>query len=426
MNNVFSPADIYVVYNSTIITEIDKKNLISLYEPIIGSLAVSLYLTLLADLDHQELISTTLTHHHLMTLLKSNKAEILKAREALEAVGLVKSYLKRNDNINEYLYELYSPISANEFFNHPVLSILLLNNIGEIEYKNLLNYYKKIIIKKDEFEEITSSMNNTFKSVSLNELDDLRRVNKLGINLEEVIDFDLLIDSIPKGLINNRTFNKKTKELINELAFIYNIDTLKMVELVRLTITDIGTIDKEELRKAVRRNYEFNHNGSLPTVVYRMQPEHLRSPKGDLSNRGKMIYVFENTKPYDFLKSKNKGNKPTSKELKILEHLAVDFNLPPGVINVLVDYTLRVKDGKLNEAYLETVANDWARRGIKTVSDAMDLLTKNRKKVNTNNVKDNKNVVKAPDWLYQEQKREEMSEEELQELEALFKEAGVN
>lgn len=426
MNNVFSPADIYVVYNSTIITEIDKKNLISLYEPIIGSLAVSLYLTLLADLDHQELISTTLTHHHLMTLLKSNKAEILKAREALEAVGLVKSYLKRNDNINEYLYELYSPISANEFFNHPVLSILLLNNIGEIEYKNLLNYYKKINIKKDEFEEITSSMNNTFKSVSLNELDDLRRVNKLGINLEEVIDFDLLIDSIPKGLINNRTFNKKTKELINELAFIYNIDTLKMVELVRLTITDIGTIDKEELRKAVRRNYEFNHNGSLPTVVYRMQPEHLRSPKGDLSNRGKMIYVFENTKPYDFLKSKNKGNKPTSKELKILEHLAVDFNLPPGVINVLVDYTLRVKDGKLNEAYLETVANDWARRGIKTVSDAMDLLTKNRKKVNTNSVKDNKNVVKAPDWLYQEQKREEMSEEELQELEALFKEAGVN
>ena len=45
------PADSYVVVNRTIITEIDKKNLISLYEPIIGAVAVSLYLTLWRDLD---------------------------------------------------------------------------------------------------------------------------------------------------------------------------------------------------------------------------------------------------------------------------------------------------------------------------------------------------------------------------------------
>lgn len=422
MKNEFFPADIYVVVNETLLTEIDKKNLISLYEPIIGSLAISLYLTLWGDLDHQELISTELTHHHLMTILKSKKEDILKARTALEAVGLLKSYVKRNENINEFLYELYSPLSANEFLTHPILSVLLLNNIGQNEYQNILKYYKKLNISTSGYEDITSSMNNTFKVASVSEVEDIRKSKSLGVNLDNVIDFEMLIESLPEGLINNRTFNKKTRELINQLAFIYNVDTLKMIEFVRLTITNVGSIDKEELRKVVRSNYEYNNSGSLPTLVYRTQPEHLKSPEGNLSNRGKMIYVFENTKPYDFLKSKNKGVKPTSRDLKLLEHLAVDFNLPPGVLNVLIDYTLRVKEGKLNSSYLETVASDWSRKGIKTVSDAMDLLTKGKKAKKMEPIK---KASTEPTWLYKEQTREEMSEEEIKEMEDLFKEFEV-
>ena len=41
-----------------------------------------------------------------------------------------KTYLNVGESINKYLYELYSPLSAYEFFTHPILSILLLNNLG--------------------------------------------------------------------------------------------------------------------------------------------------------------------------------------------------------------------------------------------------------------------------------------------------------
>ena len=44
------PADSYTVINKTLLTDLDKKNLINLYEPIIGCLAISLYLTLCSDL----------------------------------------------------------------------------------------------------------------------------------------------------------------------------------------------------------------------------------------------------------------------------------------------------------------------------------------------------------------------------------------
>ena len=421
MKDILLPADTYIVVNQTILTEIDKNILINLYEPIIGPISVSLYLTLWSDLDKHDLISSDYTHHHLMTILKSALKDILLARKSLESLGLTKTYIKRNDNINEYLYELYSPLSAYEFFNHPVLSVLLLNNIGEIEYNNLRSYYKKINIKKTDYEEITSTMNDTFKSINNTtyENDLIRRKKELNINLNNIIDFDLIINSLPKDLVNSHTFTKKTKELINELAFIYNVDSVSMSEFIRLVIDNVGIIDKEKLREVVRKNYEFNNNGSLPTIVYRSQPDYLKSPSGDSSPRSKMIKVFENTKPYDFLKFKNKGVKPSSRELKILESLAIDYNLPPGVINVLVDYSIRVKDGKLNRTYLESIASVWNRKGIKTVNDAMNEAAKYRIKKDTSKISttSKKSVSPVPSWMNEDNKEEKMSDEELLELE---------
>lgn len=424
MKNSLLPADTYTIINQTILTEVDKKIIISLYEPIIGPIAVSLYLTLWADLDKLEIMSKDFTHHHLMTILKTKLIDIENARKSLEAVGLLKSYIKRNDNINEYLYELYSPLSASEFLNHPVLSVLLLNNIGENEYNIILNNYKRHTFSKGDYEEITSSMNETFKSVNESVYEEnIRSVKKLGVNIESSIDFELLESTLPKGLVTSKTFNKKTRDLINQLAFIYNIDSIKMSEIIRLVIDEYGIINKDKLRISTRKNYEYNNNGSLPTIVYRTQPEYLKSPSGDLSNRGKMIHVFENTKPYDFLKSKNRGIKPTSRDLKLLEHLAVDFDLPPGVINVLVDYALLVNNGKLNSAYLETIAGDWSRRNVKTVEDAMSIAEKGHKK-NVKVVKEitKKDVVNVPAWMDKDNKSEKMSKEELAELESMFEE----
>lgn len=417
------PADTYIVENSSILTEIDKKVIINLYEPIIGSNSVSLYLTLWSDLDKMELISSNYTHHHLMTILKSNLENIKIARESLEAVGLIKTFVKESDSINEYIYELYSPLSAYEFLNHPVLSVLLLNNIGEIEFNNIKRYYRKRSIPKTDYKEITSTMNETFKIVESSTVidDNIRKYNKLGINLDNNLDYDLIEASIPKGLLNSKALNKKTKELINQLAFVYNLDSIKMSNIIIASVDTVGLIDKDKLRQNARSNYQYNNSGDLPTLIYRTQPAYLKTPSGDTSNKGKIIYAFENTRPYDFLKIKNKNVEPTPRDLRILEHIAVDFNLPAGVINVLVDYTLKVNDGTLSKAYIETIASEFSRKGIKTVPDAMNTLIKNRNK-GINTVKNTKKIVKEPAWLNSNFAPEKMSEEEMQELQNMFEE----
>ena len=192
-----------------------------------------------------------------------------------------------------------------------------------------------------------------------------------------------------------------------------------MIDIIRMSIDDNGMINKEKLTNSVRKYYDFNNNGSLPTLIYRTQPEHLKQKYNDTSDRGKMLYVFENTSPYDFLMGKNKGVKPTNRDLKLLEYLAVELKMKPAVINVLVDYVLRINDNKLNKSYVEAIAGQWIRFTIETAEKAMERAEKehkkNKKKVFT---KSNENV---PVWFDEKNEEEKMDESEIKELESLLK-----
>ncbi|MBQ4583881.1 MAG: DnaD domain protein [Bacilli bacterium] len=412
------PADKYVVINKTILTEIDKKNLINLYEPIIGDGAVSLYLTLWSDLDKTETMSIDFSHHHLMTILKKDLDNIRKSRECLEAVGLLKTYIKQSD-INEYVYELYSPLSPAEFFNHPIFNIVLYNNVGKFEYELLKKQYEKIKVDLKDYEDITKKIKDTFETTSHLASFDVKERTTALVDAEGQIDFDLLLETIPPSLINERTLNKKTKALLNNLSYVYNIDTLKMCELLRVVINGKGCLDKEELRKTCRKYYQYN-NGGLPTLIYRSQPEYLKSPTGDNTKRGKIIAVFENTSPYDFLKSKYNGTTPTQRDLRLLENLLIDVELNPAVVNVLIDYVLKKNNNKLTTALVETIAGQWKRAKITTAKEAMEFAEKEHKKA-TKKVTKGTNQVN-PEWFDKENKKQEISETEEQELKDLLKE----
>ncbi len=414
------PADIYTVINKTIITEEDKRNLIALYEPIIGPIAVCLYLTLINDLNILGLQSEDLTHHHLMCVMKSDLITIKKARETLESVGLLKTYYKDGD-VSSYIYELYSPMSAKEFLTHPIFNVVLYNNIGKREYENIISICQKVNFSLDGYEDISMSINENFSSSTIIPEFDVRVKEKQSVNAKNVIDFDALVASIPKNILNERSLNKKMKDLINNLAFVYNLDTLKMSEIIRSTINENGFIVDKELRKKTREYYTYINNGKLPTLVYQAQPEYLRKPKGDTSKRAKLIYMFESVSPYDFLKAKYKGVNPTPRDLSLIEYLRLDLDLKPAVINVLLEYVLRTNNNKLSRAYVETIAGQWKRSGVETAEEAMNLAIKSKNKVVKTTKVTQKQIEKVPTWFKQDIKDEEISEEEKKELEELMK-----
>ena len=427
------PADTYTVINKTVITDKDKKIITLLYQPIIGYTAVSLYNTLIGDLEKSDIMSEDLTHHHLMANMQLKLEDIVIAREKLEAIGLLKTYMKK-DNINQYVYLLYSPISVNDFFNHPILNIVLYNNLGKTEYDKVKNYFKVPRFNLKDYDDITASFDEVFKPVraTIDEVDDdITRRDSNNIYINKGIDFNLLISSLPEKNINEKCFNDETKELINQLSFIYNLDTLNMQGLVRNAINEKGLIDKTILRKSCRDYYQFDNFGNLPTLIYNKQPDYLKKPKGDNSKYARIVYTFENATPYQLLKAKYKGAEPTDRDKRLIESLLIDQKLAPGVVNVLISYVLKVNNERLNKSYVETIAGEWKRLNIETVEDAMKYTEKEYKKINRvskekNNtvrvINKNKKEEPLPVWLDKEQHLNETTKEEQEELDKILNE----
>ena len=425
MDTRLLPADSYIVINKSIITEFDKKILNMLYLPQIGPLPIMLYNSLLNDLDKQEIISNETEHAKLLSNLHISANELLSIRNKLEGIGLLKVYLKK-DTINKYIYELYSPLSVHEFFSHPIFNIVLYNNVGKKEYERLLNYFKLPKINKDDYEEITHSFSQVFESVpyTSSEMysDNIRKYNRLKLNIDTSFDMNFLIETIPNN-IDKKIFTKDLQELIVFLAYLYDIDAPKMQNIVISCINEKGTVNRDELRKVCRNHYQFDHSGILPTVIDRTQPEYLRKAVGDNSKIAKMIYTFETVSPYDFLKSKHNGAEPTKRDIVLLEKLLIDHKLKPGVVNVLIDYVLKTNDNKLNVNYVDTIAGQWSRKKIETVEDAMEIAKKNHKAMQKS--KQSTKVIKekvVPVWFDDDVKAKEASDEEQQMIEEMLKE----
>lgn len=430
-NITILPADTYTVVNKTVLNESDRKLISMLYQPIIGHTAVSLYLTLIDDLDKLEVMSDDLTHHHLMSTMQLKLEDIVIAREKLEATGLLKSYFKKG-SINQYVYLIYSPISAHEFFTHPILNVVLYNNLGKKEYERLLNYYKIPRVNLKEYEDITSSFDTVFTSVKGNILEiesDTTKRDTNNIQINKGIDFNLLISSIPSNIINDKTFSKDVKELINALSFAYNLNTLDIKGLVSDAINEKGLIDKNRLRKSCRDYYQFETAGSLPTLIYNKQPDYLKKPEGDTSKRAKLIYTFENISPYQLLKAKYKGAEPTERDKKLIESLLVDQKLNYGVVNVLISYVLKTNNQQLKKSYVETIAGQWKRLNIETVEEAMDISEKEQKKIKRllekekpkeQVKKEHKEKPNLPVWFDKELDKTEATEEDVKEMDEIL------
>lgn len=412
------PADTYVVVNKTIFSNNDRRILTMLYQPIIGSAAVNLYFTLWSFLDRNEVKSIQWTHHHLMVNMGLKLDYIIEAREKLEGIGLLRTFVKK-DNVNKYVYELYSPVSGYDFFSNPVLSVALYNCLGKSEYEKTKSFFKNPRVVMSGYEDITCKFNEIFDSDSSfidSDYEDIRRENRVGFYIEPKFDLSNVLEMIPDEMLNHKSITREMKELIYKLSFIYDLNEDSLRYIISNSIGERHNIDKDLLRENTRKYYCFENSGRLPRLIYRNQPEYLRKPVGDVSKRAQAIYYFETHSPYEFLYEKNDNVEPSASEMRLIESLMVDMNLNPGVVNVLIDYVLRVNNNKLTKSFVTTIASQWVRNNTQTVEQAMKLA---EKEYNNRNISKNKktlSVSSVPDWFNKNVDESSVSTEEQQKF----------
>ena len=61
-------------------------------------------------------------------------------------------FCKKKENINNFVYELYSPMSAKEFINNPILNTALYNALGQSEYERRVEFFKTPTVNLKNYE----------------------------------------------------------------------------------------------------------------------------------------------------------------------------------------------------------------------------------------------------------------------------------
>lgn len=423
------PADQYKVSSAGLLHDYDRKIVTRLYQPLIGSLCLSLYMTLWSELEENRLWSEPTTHYSLMNTMGLNLRDIYEARLQLEAIGLLNVYKKETGEVKEFVYEINPPLSPKAFFTDGMLNIYLFKKIGKVQYSRLKRFFSDDVLPVQEYEKVTKTFAEIFSSEhSLYVSDEAKEEEGLlaqqqfidrmeGIEpagFEHSFDFDLLMSGLKSSLVPKKAFTPKMKSTIAKLAFLYDITPLEMQKLVLGAVSIDDEIDEEQLRKAARDWYQLERQSDMPSLIHRVQPARYRTqmeqPK---TQEEEYIHYLEITSPMQIMKQNHNGGDVVEADLMIIENVMFNQNLNPGVVNVLIDYVMMKAEKKFTKNYVEKIAGHWSRMKVMTVKEAMQLARDEHRKYQTwvesnkKNPKDGrKKAIRTelvPEWLNKEE-----------------------
>lgn len=414
------PVDAYTVWLSHPFSDYDRQLLTLFYQPLIGSQAMSLFMTLWADAEQRD--RGMYNHYHLMNILTMPLGPIFEARISLEAIGLLRTSRRRDGEARVFRYELQPPLDAKAFFADPLLSTFLFSKIGEQAYRNLRARFAVEEPREEGYEDVSRTFLDVYTPVQhgyLANVDDNRsvigRTESAGVPfLDTDFDFDLLRSGLSEQMVPKSSLASVSKELIAKLAFLYSLTPLDMQKVIMMALDEDLKLPEERLRKAATDYYKMNISQDAPILhkVYTQEPP---QQEGELLTRDdELVFYLENTPPVAMLRDIN-GKEPLSVDVQLAEKLVNAHGLSTGVVNVLLQYVHLRNDGKITNNYVERIASHWMNKKIETVRAAMEISRnehdqyvkwKNEGQKPTPKRKPTREE-KVPEWFYKKEDKQE-------------------
>ena len=163
MAEELKPSTFYTVYGEPQLDQSKQDALLYLYQPIIGSNALSLYLTFVSDVSIEGK-SASLMHTDLLAAVDTGLMNLVKAREQLEGIGLLETFQKTDNEIGmSLLYQLHPPLIPEKFFQDPLMAYLLMDKVGKRRYERLVERFKPKTFEKGEVKNITKRFREVYR-----------------------------------------------------------------------------------------------------------------------------------------------------------------------------------------------------------------------------------------------------------------------
>ncbi|KRN99766.1 DnaD domain protein [Companilactobacillus kimchiensis] len=416
--NKFTPLVGYWCLPDGHLNDDERHVLTDLYLPILGTEAFSLYLLLWEKIPNKEVITQRKSHAELMSLLGIDLKRFYEARIKAEALGLMRTFEKKDDLGVYYVYQLFEPLSPDEFFRDDLMSIFLYEQVGESKYRLLADKYAHSDLILKDSHEITKDFLEVFQlsnSDLINTPTEVKHaqgnftttstVKKPSLNEKEVsqLDWELISDRIqqlfkihPDDLLENQ-------ELILNLHAFYGLDEITLIDLIGKTCDIVNNkIDPDRLKKLVQDRFEKNANISVKKQAPEVSTETVSTT--DLNRADQLVLQqAKSLTPADFLAAQKQksGGFIGTVESRALRDMAMKTYLSAAVLNIMVYYILQ-NSPTLTLPLMETMANDWQQNKVQTPEQALQRITdfqnkpRNPKRRYNNNK--TRKVEQATDW----------------------------
>ncbi len=423
------PVDAYTVNMSQPFSAYDQKFLTLFYQPLIGSVAMSLYMTLLADAERGD---EQFNHYYLMNVLSLPLKPIFEARISLEAIGLIRTYVKDHGNDRAFIYELSPPLDAKAFFEDPLLSTFLFSKIGEQAYRNLRDRFIVSDEQKEQYKEVTRTFLDVYTPVhhGMEHLEgDYQYVGRDNMNdlpfKQYDFDFDLFRSGLSEQMVPQSALASISKTFIAKLAFMYALTPIDMQKVAMIALDEQLDIQPARLRKAAAEYYKMNTSKTPPILgkAFEQQaPVKEGTTAEPLSREEALVQYLDHTSPIEILRDLLDGKEPLPVDVELAERLVTTHELPIGVVNVLLQYVYIRNDGKITKNYVERIASHWMNKKISNAQEALKISReehdkyvrwKEEEKKGTKNYrqpKQKEGVV--PEWFYKKEQKEVKNDNE--------------
>lgn len=368
--------DVYKTAMPYPFSDFDRQLLTLLYQPMIGSEAVALYLTLWADGEAGE---QEATHYQLMSLLGLPISRIFEARIQLEAIGLLKTF-RRSGEVRTFLYELQPPLDPKTFFADPLLSMFLFSKIDNTAYRKLRDRFVRPVEAMTDFEDVSRTFTDIFLPVHAKAgypepITNLQERSRKGYEADHDFDFSLLLNGLSEQLVPRRVMTASMKGIIAKLAFLYGWGPLDMQKVILLALDEENKMTEETLKKAASEYYKITVSVTAPklTPVYRAEQPKEEEQALPETKQDELVEYLESTPPVQVLRDIADGKEPLSGDIQLANQLVMNHGMNAGVVNVLLQYVMLRTDMKLTKSFAEKIASHWIRKKVTTAKEAMEL-----------------------------------------------------
>ncbi|UQS86710.1 hypothetical protein MOO44_07440 [Nicoliella spurrieriana] len=448
----------FIVVKNERLSDLASEAIDLLYQPVIGSVATALIRLLWRYSDERREEYQQRSHSDVFAFLQIDFRRFKECRIKLEGAGLLRTFVQQTDSSPVIIYQLVPPLTDRQFFNDDLLSLALLENIGESMYQRLAN---RLLIKPFQAgsaEEITQNFLDSFQ-IDADQITDqpqtignLKRDYALQTPVNDAhakddfqvdakdFDFNLVLDCLAKSYVHIDQVKKYYQLIVNEHRM-YGIDEVSIAKLiVRATNVRNNVFDPTKLKILVSRMYE--------APVQTPAPDSNQTPAADAQPKSgefnaqerSLIKGAEYYPPATFLaKLKHAHNGfPTGSENHLIEEMLDRHVMTDGALNMLIYHVLIDRDNpQIPKQLFNYVANDWIQNyHVRSAVDAMRAIKEYNQKQSAGDAKPKRSYYRnqqpvnhfEPDWMKKDYqpKDEEITDEEQRKMEQLLKDFNNN